>query len=135
MAKSNPNFNPFSHSGKGATGGTGKVNPSGPTVGTEAWGLGKNEADKTENPKRTEKEFPTLAAPLRESAERGAPDKQNIVTFKCSEIHPNCNWQVTGQSENELRPQIEQHAREHHDLREMGEDLWTRVKRTMRWAA
>ncbi len=116
---SDPNLNPFSHSGKGATGGTGGVNPSAPTAGTEAWGQGKDEASKTVNPRRTEM----------------ADTRQNTVTFSCSEINPSCNWKTAGQNEQEVRQQVEQHAREHHNMKEMGEDMWSRVKNALHRAA
>ncbi len=60
-----------------------------------------------------------------------ADTNKDSVTFRCSDIHPSCNWQASGKNENEIRSQIEQHGREHHNLREMGEDMWNRVRSAM----
>ena len=39
------------------------------------------------------------------------------VNFKCSDVGPkNCDWQVSGNSEQEIMPKIEQHGREKHGL-------------------
>ncbi len=60
-----------------------------------------------------------------------ADTKQGNVTFRCSDIHPSCDWQTTGRNEDEIRSQIEQHGREHHNIREFGEDVWNRVRTAM----
>ena len=45
---------------------------------------------------------------------QGAQGKMN---FRCSDVGPkNCDWQVSGNSEEEIMPQIEQHGREKHNL-------------------
>ena len=37
---------------------------------------------------------------------------QGRVNFKCSDVGPkNCDWQVSGNSEQEIMPKIEQHGR------------------------
>ncbi len=39
------------------------------------------------------------------------------LTFRCADVgRENCNWEVRGYSEQELMPQIEQHAREQHNI-------------------
>jgi predicted small metal-binding protein len=85
--------NPFDQGRHGVTGGTGRVNPSAPTVGTEA-GTGQGES----------------------------------LSFRCAEIHPSCNWEARGRNEEDLRPQIEQHAREHHNLGQIGEETWSKIR-------
>lgn len=115
MAKSDPNVNPFSHSGKGATGGTGGVNPSGPTSGTEGWGLGDGEHRTTASPEKS-------AMPNTD---------QGKMRFNCSEIHSDCKWQATGDNEQEIRSKIEQHGRERHNLKEMTEDVWNKIRASM----
>lgn len=111
--------NPFTHERAGATGGTGAVNPSDTTVGTEGWGLGDNEDNTTGRGQgrlgRTERD----------------QQPRNYLTFNCSDIHPSCNWQASGRDENELRSQIEQHGREHHGIRNLTEDIWNRVRQSM----
>ena len=42
---------------------------------------------------------------------------QGKVEFNCSDVGPkNCDWQVSGNSEQEIMPKIEQHGREKHNL-------------------
>jgi predicted small metal-binding protein len=44
-------------------------------------------------------------------------DTQGKMNFRCSDVGPkNCDWQVSGNSEEEIMPQIEQHGREKHNL-------------------
>jgi predicted small metal-binding protein len=44
----------------------------------------------------------------------GTHDKLN---FRCSDVGPkNCDWQVSGNSEEEIMPKIEQHGREKHHM-------------------
>lgn len=39
------------------------------------------------------------------------------LDFRCSDVGPkNCNWQLSGNSEQEMLPQIEQHGREAHGM-------------------
>jgi predicted small metal-binding protein len=48
------------------------------------------------------------------SVSTGAQGKMN---FRCSDVgSKNCDWQVSGNSEEEIMPQIEQHGREKHNL-------------------
>jgi predicted small metal-binding protein len=48
------------------------------------------------------------------TVERQQRDKMN---FRCSDVGPkNCDWQVSGNSEEEIMPKIEQHGREKHNL-------------------
>lgn len=43
--------------------------------------------------------------------------KNEQVSFRCSDVGPKeCNWQVSGASEAEIMPKIEQHGREKHNL-------------------
>jgi predicted small metal-binding protein len=47
------------------------------------------------------------------------PQQENDgkVNFKCSAVGlKNCDWQVSGNSEQEIMPKIEQHGREKHGL-------------------
>lgn len=57
------------------------------------------------------------------------------MTFRCSDVHPSCNWEARGRNEQDLRRQIEQHGREHHNMREMAEDTWNKIKNKFRRAA
>jgi predicted small metal-binding protein len=51
------------------------------------------------------------------SSERNPSSGSDNVNFRCSDVGPkNCNWQVSGKSEQEILPKIEQHGREAHNL-------------------
>lgn len=40
------------------------------------------------------------------------------VSFRCSDVGPkDCDWQVSGKSEAEIMPKIEQHGREKHNMK------------------
>jgi predicted small metal-binding protein len=42
---------------------------------------------------------------------------QGKLNFRCSDVGPkNCDWQVSGNSEQEIMPKIEQHGREKHNM-------------------
>jgi len=44
-------------------------------------------------------------------------ERKDKLNFKCSDVGPkNCDWQVSGNSEEEIMPKIEQHGREKHNL-------------------
>jgi predicted small metal-binding protein len=46
------------------------------------------------------------------------PDKHGKLNFRCSDVGPkNCDWQVSGNSEDEMMPKIEQHGREKHNMK------------------
>lgn len=50
-------------------------------------------------------------------------------TFRCADMgHKECNWEVSGRSEDELMPQIESHGRERHGLTNFDEDSRRRVR-------
>lgn len=53
------------------------------------------------------------------------------VSFQCSEIHPDCEWQICGNSDAEILPEIEKHRREKHGLQDFGEDEQRRVRRSI----
>ncbi len=87
----------------------GRVNPSAPAEGNSppSTNLAENN--------------PTAFKPDREGAgdihSTPAARDPRELTFRCADVgRDNCNWEVRGYSEQELMPQIEQHAREHHTL-------------------
>ena len=44
------------------------------------------------------------------------------INFKCSDVGPkNCDWQVSGNSEQEIMLLVEQHSQEKHGLKLDGE--------------
>ena len=56
---------------------------------------------------------------------------QDKVNFKCSDVGPkNGDWQVSGNSEQEIMPKIEQHGREKHGLK-IDDDTRNKVRSTI----
>jgi predicted small metal-binding protein len=54
-------------------------------------------------------------------------------TFRCADLgHKECNWQVSGQSEEELMPQIEQHGRQAHNIQKLDNKARNRVRGAIR---
>lgn len=44
-------------------------------------------------------------------------DNKGTMNFRCADVGPkNCDWQVSGNSEEEIMPKIEQHGREKHNM-------------------
>jgi predicted small metal-binding protein len=57
------------------------------------------------------------------------------LNFHCADVGPkNCDWQVSGNSEEEMMPKIEQHGRERHNMT-IDEDTKRKVHSAIRKAA
>lgn len=69
---------------------------------------------------------PTSTNPGSQGTGQGNTEKR--FSFNCADLNADCNWTAHGNSPEELRNQIAQHGREHHNIKEMGEDTWKRVK-------
>jgi predicted small metal-binding protein len=51
------------------------------------------------------------------STEREQHGKEKL-SFRCADVGPkNCDWQISGSSEAEIMPKIEQHGREKHNMK------------------
>ena len=62
------------------------------------------------------------------SSERNTAQGKQKLNFRCSDVGPKtCNWQVSGNSEDEILPKIEQHGREAHNLT-MDENTRSKVR-------
>jgi len=62
------------------------------------------------------------------SSERSTGQENQKLKFRCSDVGPKtCNWQVSGNSEDEILPKIEQHGREEHNL-SMDESARSKVR-------
>lgn len=60
-------------------------------------------------------------------------NKSGQKTFRCADMgHKECNWEVSGQSEEELMPQIEHHGRERHGITNLDEESRRRVRNNIR---
>lgn len=53
------------------------------------------------------------------------------LNFRCSDVGVSCDWQVSGNSEQEILPKIEQHGREAHNLT-MDENTRSKVRKAIR---
>jgi predicted small metal-binding protein len=117
--------NPFSEGRKGTTGGTGGVNPSAPTIGTEAWGLAPNEAKTTGSGQgRLGSESPENNLDVEQNHDRrptftSERDEQPIGerTFRCADVgNSDCRWETTARTDDDLMSQVERHGREVHGI-------------------
>src|SRR5512146_2423989 len=62
------------------------------------------------------------------TASSPGPEGAGRKTFRCADVgFADCRWEVSGQTPDELLPQIERHGREQHGLHEIGENLRRRV--------
>ncbi len=103
-------------------GGTQGINPQGPSTGTEAYGTGAGEREAVNRAAESTK-------PSNISPGAGSYSK----TFRCADVgNADCRWEAVGRTEDELRPQIERHAREAHGWKEVGKDAWSRIKDAIR---
>ncbi len=60
----------------------------------------------------------------------------DVRSFRCADVgNADCRWEVSGRTEEELRPQIERHGREVHGIKEFGAGMWTRIKDAIRTRA
>ena len=111
------NVNPFDQGRKQTTGGTGAVNPSAPTTGTEGYGLGSNESETTG----------VGQGQLGASQSKQPTTERDVVpvgqrTFRCADVgNADCRWETSSQTEEDLMDQIERHGREAHGIRNFDE--------------
>jgi predicted small metal-binding protein len=53
-------------------------------------------------------------------------------SFRCGDVVSGCDWQTTARTEEELRHNVEQHGRDRHGMKEIGEETWNKVKGAIR---
>lgn len=95
------------------------VNPSAPTRGTEASDLGNNPPSAFDGDERfgRGRDFRSTAA-ARDSREQ---------TFRCADLgRLGCNWSLSGETAEQMLPEIERHGREQHNT-EMDEGTRNRI--------
>ncbi len=57
-------------------------------------------------------------------------------TFRCADVgFAECRWEVSGRTEDELMPQIEQHGRQHHGIQHLDDNTRHRVRDAIRTRA
>jgi len=121
--------NPFSQGRKQTTVGSGGVNPSAPTSGTEGWGLGPKE-DKTTGVGQGQLGKPETETTF--SSERDAVPVGER-TFRCADAgNADCRWVTTAQTEEDLMGQIERHGREAHGIKNFDDSTRRRILNVVR---
>lgn len=132
--------NPFSQGRSGTTGGTGDVNPSDPTVGTEAWGLGSREKHTTGTGQgqlgRDEFEVRKRNVGEQEKSS-GTPEGDDVPvgqrTFRCADAgNADCRWETSARTEDELMNSIERHGREAHGIKNFDADTRRKYQNAIR---
>jgi predicted small metal-binding protein len=105
-------------------GGTQGINPQGPTTGTEGYGLGSGEREAVGG---------AVSATDPGNISPGAGEGDSVKSFRCADVgNADCRWEAVGRTEDELHPQIERHGREQHGMKEIGKDMWSRIKDAIR---
>jgi predicted small metal-binding protein len=80
------------------------------------------------NNDKCEEDF--MAQEIRSSNPSGQSNQKH---FRCADVgHKECNWEVSGKSEDEIMPQIEQHGRERHNVTNFDNESRNRVRNAIR---
>jgi predicted small metal-binding protein len=57
-------------------------------------------------------------------------------TFRCADVgFADCRWEVSGRTEDELMPKIEQHGREKHGMSQLDDNTRNKVRDAIRTRA
>ena len=79
-----------------------------------------------DNPGPTGSKGPTGSNPVQAGAIGSNYDAD--YSFRCGDVVKGCEWQTSGRNEDEIRRNVEQHGREHHGMKDIGEETWSKVK-------
>jgi predicted small metal-binding protein len=72
-----------------------------------------------------------LMNPHEQQSDKKEKQSDHKMNFRCSDVGPrNCDWQVSGNSEEEIMPKIEQHGRERHNMN-LDEETRRKVRRAI----
>lgn len=131
----NPSLNPK----------TGAVNPSAPTVGTEGWGNTRDERQSlSENPPSMAREGQLHREPDSDRAEpsrdhgahAGSMDVSHEGrdrTYRCADAgNADCRWETSGDTEEEVLQQVQQHGQTEHGWHDWTEVMRNRVRDAIR---
>ena len=146
-----PGTNPETQSREGG------INPSSPTAGTEGYGMTSDERQQVGGPNPTASRPGTEGAgdvrrtsyPRNEAADNSAadigqvrkrseqisdnPDARGGKVFHCAEVgNENCAWNVSGDSADDMMPDIERHGREAHGITSFDETARRRIHDAIR---
>lgn len=150
-ARRGPGTNPETESREGS------INPSAPTTGTEGYGTTSDEREQLggSNPGGSSAsaegagDVRRTSYPRNEAAENRAadvgdtrkrsqqltdnPDARGGKVFNCSEVGPeNCTWNVSGNSFDEMMPDIERHGREAHGIESFDDATRRKIRDAIR---
>ena len=146
-----PGTNPVTQSRDGG------IDPSAPTTGTEGYGtttderrnVGDSNARASDPNNKGAGDVRHTSYPRNESAENPAansaqsrkrseqlsenPNARGGKVFHCSEIgNENCTWNLSGDSADEMMPDIERHGREAHGITSFDEKARSRIRDAVR---
>lgn len=63
----------------------------------------------------------------------GRENYAGIRSFRCADVgNAECRWEVSGRTEDELMPQIEQHGREAHGMSEFDGETKNKIRNAIR---
>lgn len=68
------------------------------------------------------------------ASERNTGQGNQKLSFRCSDVGVSCNWQASGNNEDEIFRKIEQHGREAHNLT-MDEKTRAKIRSAIRTQA
>lgn len=106
-------------------GGSQGMDTIGPSTDTGE-GVAEAAARDTGNPTPT-RPGPKGGGTVRETSGGGAR------TFRCADVgNADCRWEVTGRTEDELMPQIEQHGRDKHGIRNWDGETKNKMRNAIR---
>lgn len=55
-----------------------------------------------------------------------------MLSFKCSDIGMDCDFEVTAETEDELMPKIAEHGDKAHDMKTIPPDVMEKVKQAIK---
>jgi predicted small metal-binding protein len=115
------------------------VDPSSPTRGTEGYGTTPDEKRNVGESSLGASQEEGIAADMRRRADEmsqrseSANTSSGDRTFRCADVgNVDCQWEVSGRTNEELMPQIERHGREHHGITSWDDKLKSRVQHAIR---
>jgi len=74
--------------------------------------------------------------PKSPQSQPGSSGGSQKFTFRCADMgKPDCTWQTQGSSQDEVLRNVEQHAREKHNLTNLDENTRNQVRNQIRQAA
>ncbi len=67
----------------------------------------------------------------RNSSKRKSQEVQ-VLSFSCVDLIPSCDWQVSGDNEQNIMAAVEEHSREKHNLGVLDEETKGKIRNAIR---